>query len=915
MNVLHLDTPELSIKLEVMKNILSGILIMVSGMIASSAYPVSPMPLSEELIEELRATGELESVVNALKTFNQQSLLTMMPAPAAPVTSGSGVAILVDFVDNKADTLNHPPAKYDTLLFSVGKWPTGSMKDFYIENSYGLFKFTGKVAPPPAKGRKWYRLPESYTYWSENYGFSHSGELAIAAAQAADADIDFSQFDNDGPDAKPNSGDDDGYVDALYVVHAGPGYEENHCGKIWSHMSGTDFETNDNAKNGGKIRIGRYSHQPEERCDGALINMGVYAHEYGHILGLPDLYDYGYDAEGAGRWTIMASGSWNGGGATPAHFDAWSKSQLGWIEPELIKDYKVNAPIPAAEYTPKAYRLWTDGDTVPRQYFLVENRQKIGRFDKNLPGEGLLIYHVDDYKWSNDDQYIPGEGSAALHYHVAVEQADGRFDLERNSNQGDPGDAFPGTSLRKEFAGFLPYPTSRDYHEEETKVAVLSISNSDSVMTANLDVGRHLPYFKLESLSQQSPGAARIENGETGSIYITLTNSWGRGENVEAELFIDNPYITIGKATSVIGAVESGETVSNNSDPFSVTISASSPGCIKTDAEIVLRELNTGAEQSFTAEIVFGWPGVIIVNDADNDDILSMYEDVLDKIGVPYEIANSDDLDGIEEIVLNQGIRDSVVVWFTGKKSETLDDDEEGLLSALLDSGGKLIISSENLGEERSGSAFYDNYLHAEFRHAKEDEVLLAGTPGNPIVGEDEKIAVLPSYSDSKDAVFGLEGADAILQYSDGDAGALIVKNDTFQVIYLAFPFEGVGGNPSVVLSQDVLMKRFFEWFGYHIGVSEPAGPGSMKNEATLLSSIVSGSDKVLMNIAVSSDINLRFALYDASGKRISSKNLGMLQRGVHRLEITTAPLPSGVYFATLDTGNSVCKERFVLIK
>jgi len=158
--------------------------------------------------------------------------------------------------------------------------------------------------------------------------------LALARV---DAVVDFSQFDNDGPDLIPNSGDDDGFVDMIMFAHpardgacggfAGPfpatsDASNNH---IWSHRfvlvnaSSTDYQdyiTNDmSAKPGfGRIRISDYFATSAlggtSACDTTqIMPIGTAAHEFGHALGLPDLYDTQGLTEGIGEWGLMGSGN------------------------------------------------------------------------------------------------------------------------------------------------------------------------------------------------------------------------------------------------------------------------------------------------------------------------------------------------------------------------------------------------------------------------------------------------------------------------------------------------------------------------------------------------------------------------------------------------------------------------------
>ena len=154
--------------------------------------------------------------------------------------------------------------------------------------------------------------------------------------------------------------------------------------------------------------------------------MGVFAHEFGHALGLPDLYDTTGVSEGVGEWSLMGSGSWLGiskDGDRPAHLDSWSKSVLGWVSPTQVSTSSVSQ-IKRVENNSVVYQLldnpngvtdWTRTGTGKGEYFLVENREKTG-FDAALPGEGLLIWHIDE-SIGNNTNY--------LHKLVDLEEADG----------------------------------------------------------------------------------------------------------------------------------------------------------------------------------------------------------------------------------------------------------------------------------------------------------------------------------------------------------------------------------------------------------------------------------------------------------------------------------------------------------
>jgi hypothetical protein len=225
--------------------------------------------------------------------------------------------------------------------------------------------------------------------------------------------------------------------------------------------------------------------EPEFWSGSNDMTCGVYVHELGHVFGLPDLYDYDYDSRGVGRWSSMAGGSWNGNaGDSPAHFDAWCRSFLGFVTPINVTANISNAPFPAVETDSTVYRLWTGGQAGP-QYFMAENRQQTG-FDAHIPHEGIMIYHIDENEGGNNNQWYPGYTSYG-HYKVAVEQADGDWDLEQNVNSGDSGDPYPGSTNNRAFNNNST-PDSKSYSFANTNVAITNISNNGTNMTADLAV-------------------------------------------------------------------------------------------------------------------------------------------------------------------------------------------------------------------------------------------------------------------------------------------------------------------------------------------------------------------------------------------------------------------------------------------
>ncbi len=311
--------------------------------------------------------------------------------PSKRIGERKALVLLVDFSD-KPHT--HNANTFQSMLFD--KVP-GTMWHYYDEVSYSKFQLGGSVYG-------WYRAPNPHSYYcnrddssgtDDDYGFDFANfphnVLGIIqdAVMLADGDVDFSEFDTDG----------DSYVDALFIVHSGPGAEATgSADDIWSHKCSFSDVHNYYPQSPEYIlvdgvKVDVYSMEPEELDeDHTMITIGVFCHEFGHVLGLPDLYDIDYSSRGIDIFCIMSAGSWLGSppGSSPSHFCAWCKYALGWVEPvtlerdgvEEIKD----APIPAVENEDVIYQLLENPDDASDwmrgagegEYFLVENRETIG---------------------------------------------------------------------------------------------------------------------------------------------------------------------------------------------------------------------------------------------------------------------------------------------------------------------------------------------------------------------------------------------------------------------------------------------------------------------------------------------------------------------------------------------------------
>lgn len=366
------------------------------------------------------------------------------------------LVLLVDFSDNRG---SKTPAHYEKLLFDATS--PNSMASFYRELSYGQLNVTGTVVP-------WIRASKPYGYYTN--GDSGTGNTYPQNTPGLLEEVLRKWTATSGHSFKPFDVNGDGFLDGLFLVHAGPGAETlaspaARRNAIWSHK----WTLQAPFRNGG-VKAYAYFTAPE---DGKL---GVFSHEFGHFLGLPDLYDTTYRSHGIGDWCLMAGGSWGGGGSRPARLSAWCLERLEWITPKKVASPR-QVTLDTLEQDQTACLRVAAGPAATHEYFLLENRQKTGR-DTSLPGHGLAVWHIDDTQSSNDNP---------LAYKVALVQADGRRDLELLKNSGDAGDLFPGAKAVTTVSGAgAVHPHLRANNGAATSVTLKGISEKKGVVKVNV---------------------------------------------------------------------------------------------------------------------------------------------------------------------------------------------------------------------------------------------------------------------------------------------------------------------------------------------------------------------------------------------------------------------------------------------
>ncbi|MDZ4840261.1 MAG: M6 family metalloprotease domain-containing protein [Bacteroidota bacterium] len=418
---------------------------------------------------------EERAFVNTLDKHNDNSLLSLpividhqdeLPPVNQSFPETGKRNFLVLLVRYKDEVVTYDQSKFKDLLNKPNYNGTGSFRDYYLAASKGKLDINIDVID-------WVVSDSNSSYYANNStgalpGSQRAFPLVRGAIDQAEKNgINFKKYDNNG----------DGSVDGILVVHSGYGAEEgSQLQYMWSHRweLGGGYAVNYDG-----VNISSYTAIPERR-NGRMVGIGVICHEFGHLLGLPDLYNVDGTSEGIGNWCLMSGGGWQNSEASPSGLSAWAKTKLNYSTPKVLNNRGLYSLKPASQDS-NIYRINTSN---LKQYYLLEFRQTKG-IDKYLPGKGLAIWKINDsvlfsgeiFNRTNTSKEFPG---------VMLVQADGKIDLDTvkgKGNRGDAGDLFPGTSFNTEFSD-VSKPSAKLVFGQKSYVKLTDIKIvNDSLLT------------------------------------------------------------------------------------------------------------------------------------------------------------------------------------------------------------------------------------------------------------------------------------------------------------------------------------------------------------------------------------------------------------------------------------------------
>lgn len=396
------------------------------------------------------------------------------PVPRPSPVSGevSVLVIAVEFTDT-----NH------TLSIDQVTSQTIDLLDAYYSHvSYGVASVVGNAVG-------WIRLPHKLSYYGadngpfvddqNNDGYPDTWQLFRDAAATVEKQVTIANYQQ------------------IVILHAGYGQESSRrSDDIWS----VTFLRRPVETPAGTYD--RFAIVPEFEARG-LETKGVYAHEFGHLLGLPDLYSK--TLEEVGPWDLMGRGAWNGKppGSSPAELLAWTRIFLGWTTSQRIitvtKQSIMNVTLDPIESPSSGYQVVKipGSSTESKHYYLVEVRQKV-TFDIGLPSSGVLITYIDETK-SNPVKVIDA--------------------VQTSSTLDD-----------------APFQVGQKYSDSNSNLMISVVGTDGSSFTVLVDTLAPTPDIAVESLTLDP---ATVHPNDTVSLVIRIANEG----SLDAKSFLMGVYL------------------------------------------------------------------------------------------------------------------------------------------------------------------------------------------------------------------------------------------------------------------------------------------------------------------------------------------------------------------------------------
>jgi M6 family metalloprotease-like protein len=472
-----------------------------------------------------------------------------------------GLVILVNFQDASFNAANTQSAMNDLMNADSYTYngATGSVRKYFSDQSDGQYTPQFDVVGPVT-------LPDYLSHYGGNDASGNDklpGDMVVEACSIANADhgVDFTKYDNDG----------DGYVDFVYIIYAGKGEADGGADNtIWPHnwnLSSAYYYNNcsyaTSARKFDGKTVDNYACSGEiDGETGKRTGIGTIAHEFSHVIGLPDLYDidYGQNYENEstpGSWHIMDGGSYNNNGNTPPNYTIYDKYFLGWKTPINPGNTKQTLTLKAAGQDGyNAYQI-TTGNTLlsatnTTTAYYIENRQQSG-WDAYVPGHGLVIWKVmyNSSAWNDNS---PNDTDGTLRYTIV--SASGK-----TTGLGTAADPFPGSKKVTTWQGISAKPLL-NITETSGVISLIYIDNAEchSVLTKGTNCSITASSDCVANNTALTANITPADNSyDITSVSVTI-GSKTLTADTDYTLSNNNKYLSI-NASAITGSTDDAITI------------------------------------------------------------------------------------------------------------------------------------------------------------------------------------------------------------------------------------------------------------------------------------------------------------------------------------------------------------------
>ena len=435
-----------------------------------------------------------------------------------PNLAPKGVVILANFKDKSMQS-SHTQAVFDELCNSLNctvndGYPSAGQ--YFADQSNGRYRPQFDVFGPV-------NLSRNVAYYGtdkpgqDEGDDQHATDAVVEACILANEQFTINWADYDS--------DSDGYVDFVYVIYAGKGQADGGTSEtIWPHNWSVESAryysyctyTEAQCRVGGK-KLDNYA-MSGEISGSSLGGIGTLCHEFGHVMGLPDLYDtdYGTNYENnltPNDWNIMDGGSYNGDGHCPPNYDPWEKDFFGWLTPINLGNTGQNVTLYAnGTENQQTYQINASGSyvgpTTSGLRYYIENRQAVG-WDEPLTGHGLLIWKVNfnASAWENNAPNNSNTSGAPLYTVVSATGTKIGWD---GSTDNCPKNTFPGSGNKTSWTGVSGKP-------------LLNINESNQIVTLTY-IEEPAPVVDPFTLTFMANGNQFAQTTSTGTVVLPDTN-------------------------------------------------------------------------------------------------------------------------------------------------------------------------------------------------------------------------------------------------------------------------------------------------------------------------------------------------------------------------------------------------------